>query len=177
MAVRHKLIAVASAAILALTSIAFVGSAQAQFGWFGIKQQLGVVMTAAEAHRKAEAGELVLIDVRSSDEWKATGVPASGFAITMHQDTEAFLNALDAAVGADRGKPVAVICATGVRTTYLQKPLKKMGFSDLVNVAEGMLGGRHGDGWIKAGLPVRRWTGAADTSPTASSGNAPQASR
>jgi rhodanese-related sulfurtransferase len=40
-------------------------------------------MSAREAHAKALAGELVLVDIRTTDEWRKTGVPASGYAITM----------------------------------------------------------------------------------------------
>lgn len=146
-------------------AIAVLASAAGAQGIMGMKEQLGEVITARDAHERALKGEVVIVDIRSSEEWKETGVPASGFAITMHQNADVFLNALDAATGGDRTKPLALICATGSRTTYLQKPLRQMGFTQVMNVAEGMQGGRFGDGWAKGGLPVRKWAGAADTGP------------
>ncbi len=148
-----------------LTMIAVAGTAVSAQGLLGSKEQLGEVVAPRDAHERALKGEMVIVDVRSSEEWKESGVPASGFAITMHQDAAIFLNGLDAAMGGDRTRPLALICATGSRTTYLQKPLKQMGFTRVMNVAEGMQGGRFGEGWVKSGLPVRQWAGAADTGP------------
>lgn len=115
------------------------------------------VLSAAEAHDKAIKGEIVLVDIRHPEEWKETGVPASGYAITMHQKGADFLKQLSAAVGGDTTKPIALICATGSRTTYLQGPLKEVGFTTVLNVTEGMMGNRIGQGWLKAGLPIRTW--------------------
>ncbi|MCB1513456.1 MAG: hypothetical protein KDJ18_01315 [Hyphomicrobiaceae bacterium] len=117
----------------------------------------GEVMTPAEAHEKALKGEIVLVDVRTPDEWKQTGLPASGHAITMHQQGPDFLRQLDQALGGDRSKPLAVICRTGNRTGSLVAPLEKVGYTRVINVAEGMVGGRYGAGWIKAGLPIRTY--------------------
>ncbi|MEO1543908.1 MAG: rhodanese-like domain-containing protein [Pseudomonadota bacterium] len=143
-----------------------VPSSQAQLSWLLGKERLGVVLSAQEAHERAMTGQAVLVDVRSSAEWRESGVPASGFAITMHQDPRKFVKELTEAMGGDTNRPLAVICATGVRTTYLQDALKKLGFSQPINVTEGMIGGRYGDGWIKLGLPVRKWARAADIKPT-----------
>ena len=117
----------------------------------------GEVMTPAEVNEKALKGEVVLIDVRTPQEWQQTGLPASGYAITMHQKGADFLSQLDAALGGDRNKPLAVICRTGNRTGSLVGPLEKAGYTRVINVAEGMVGGRYGQGWIKGGLPVRAY--------------------
>ncbi len=115
-------------------------------------------MSAAEAHAKALAGEITLIDVRTPDEWKETGVPASAHTITMHQAGPQFLAQLDAVLGGDRTKPVAVICRTGNRTSSLVGPMRQVGYQNVIDVSEGMAGGRNGAGWAKSGLPIRRWT-------------------
>lgn len=130
------------------------------------KADKGVVMSAPEAHEKALRGELTLVDVRTPEEWKQSGVPASGYAVTMHQDAKAFQSQLNAVLGNDPTKPVAVICRTGNRTTGLQGPLKSLGFTNPINVVEGVAGGPNGTGWIKTGLPLRPWRSAADTAPT-----------
>lgn len=127
--------------------------------------ELGQVVSAAEAHSRATKGEVVLVDVRTADEWNETGLPASGHALTMHQEPRIFLQRLTQLMGSDRTKPVAIICRTGNRTTMLQAELRKAGFTNVINVAEGMVGGPHGQGWIKTGLPIR--PGTASASPPA----------
>ncbi|MGD9784873.1 MAG: rhodanese-like domain-containing protein [Hyphomicrobiaceae bacterium] len=121
----------------------------------------GEVMSPAEAHEKASKGEIVLVDVRTPEEWKQTGVPASAHAITMHQKGPEFVSQLDAALGGDRSKPLAVICRTGNRTGSLIGPLEQAGYKRVINVAEGMAGGRYGPGWKKTGLPIRPWSPGA----------------
>lgn len=117
----------------------------------------GEVMSPQEAHEKASKGEIVLVDVRTPQEWQQTGLPASGHAITMHQQGPDFVAQLDKALGGDRSKPLAVICRTGNRTGSLVAPLERAGYTRVINVAEGMVGGRYGAGWIKAGLPLRKY--------------------
>lgn len=131
----------------------------------------GRVMSAAEAHRKALAGEVVLVDVRRPSEWRQSGVPASGHAVTMHQDAGQFRAELLQAMDYKPDRPLALICATGGRTTWLLPRLRQMGFRDVINVAEGMMGGRHGQGWLLNGLPTRAWVSAtASTAPRITSG-------
>ena len=117
----------------------------------------GELMSAAEAHEKATKGEITLVDVRTPDEWKQTGVPASAHAITMHQDGPKLLAELDRVLGGDRSKPLAIICRTGNRTGSLAGPLQKAGYARVIDVSEGVSGSRAGQGWFKAGLPVRKW--------------------
>ncbi|MDX2289327.1 MAG: rhodanese-like domain-containing protein [Hyphomicrobiaceae bacterium] len=119
-------------------------------------------ISAAEAHAKASSGAITLIDVRTPDEWKQTGVPASAYTITMHQPGPQFLAQLDAVLGGDRTKPVAVICHTGSRTGALVGPMRQVGFANVIDVSEGMAGGRNGTGWAKSGLPIRRWAPGQD---------------
>jgi rhodanese-related sulfurtransferase len=120
----------------------------------------GQVMGAAEAHAKALAGEVVLVDVRTPEEWAETGVPASAHAVTMHQDGRAFVAGLSQALGGDTTRPLAIICRSGNRTSAIYADLRRAGFSGLINVAEGISGGPHGAGWLKAGLPMRPQLGA-----------------
>lgn len=134
--------------------------AVAFFAWrmFGpARVAAGEVMSPTEAHEKAKKGEIVLVDVRTPDEWKQTGLPASGHAITMHQNRQEFVKQLDAALGGDKSKPLAVICRTGNRTGSLVGPLEKAGYTRVIDISEGMVGGRNGQGWIRSGLPVRKY--------------------
>jgi rhodanese-related sulfurtransferase len=127
----------------------------------------GRLLSPAEAHAKAVAGEIVLVDVRTADEWKETGLPASAHAITMHQDGRTLVAELDRVLGGDRNKPLAIICRTGNRTSHLQAALKAAGYGNVFNVAEGMAGGPYGRGWLKAGLPTRPGSGPQSPVPAA----------
>lgn len=146
MTTRAKLLGAALAALLLC-----YGLVQAQRG----SADLGNVMSVAEAHGKALKGEVVFVDVRTPEEWKETGLPASAHALSMAQDPRTFLRQLTELMGSDRSKPVAIICRTGNRTTMLQAELKKAGFTNVINVAEGVAGGPNGQGWLRAGLPIR----------------------
>lgn len=129
------------------------------------------VLAASVAHAKAQAGEIVLVDIRTPEEWRETGVPASAHAITMHQDPQAFVRQLVAAMGGDRNRQVALICRTGNRSSSMQAALVKAGFTDVVDVAEGVAGSSYGRGWLKAGLPAR--PGSQAGSPPAPTSKAP----
>jgi rhodanese-related sulfurtransferase len=140
---------------LILTAVlAFAATSSAL--WAQSRPTLGTVMTSAQAHTKALAGEIVLVDIRTPEEWRETGIPASASAITMHQDAPKLLAALEKATGGDKTKPLALICRTGNRTTFLQAELQKVGYTSVINVAEGVVGGPNGAGWIKAGLPLKK---------------------
>lgn len=116
-------------------------------------------ISVAEAHSRAVSGDLVLVDIRAPKEWLASGLPASGKAITMYQRGDQLVSALQTATGGDPGKPIALICASGVRSLRLQGMLRRAGFTNVINVLGGMFGTRRDIGWLKAGLPVRTWAG------------------
>lgn len=115
----------------------------------------GPSIAPAAAHEKALTGDLVLVDVRTPSEWLETGIPASAHSITMHQDPERFLAELLDTMDGDKTRQLAIICRTGARTTMLQSQLSQIGFSNVLNVTEGMLGSVAGPGWRKTGLPTR----------------------
>lgn len=114
------------------------------------------VMTPGEANFRTEAGELMLIDVRSPQEWRETGVPRGARRVTIHDPggLKGFVDAIAAAVDGDLKKPIALICARGNRSTIAQRVLREAGFTRVFNVREGFIGGPYGPGWVKRGLPV-----------------------
>ena len=111
-------------------------------------------LDAIQAHTRAEAGKLVLIDVRTEEEWRETGIGTSAVPISMLD--RAFLQKLDAAVGGDKTKPIAMICASGVRSAMVARALANYGFSRVYDVSEGMDGSRAGPGWLARKLPVKQ---------------------
>ena len=157
-----------------ITKFSLLGAALlmvAAGGWwawqtrYAVSGGQGNFLEVRQAHARAKSGEIVLVDVRRPSEWRASGVPASGHTITMHQNGVLFLAKLLAATGGDKTRPLALICATGGRTTWLQSRLRQAGFTNLINVTEGMKGSRYGAGWLKKGLPVRKWTEHSSSKP------------
>ncbi len=110
-------------------------------------------ISARQAHAAAIRGELVLVDVRTPHEWRATGIGQHAVPISMHEP--GFIDRLDHLISGDRSRRIALICAQGGRSGSLQRTLSRMEFSSVLNVAEGMEGGPNGAGWIAQGLPVR----------------------
>ncbi|MEP3333733.1 rhodanese-like domain-containing protein [Sedimentitalea sp.] len=112
----------------------------------------GGTLSVAEAHQQVADGEVVLIDIRRPKEWQRTGVPAGAAPLDMRRDD--FGQALSAIVGPDRSRPIALICARGVRSARLALALSDAGYTNIIDVPEGMLGSAAGPGWLDAGLPV-----------------------
>ncbi|MDU9003958.1 rhodanese-like domain-containing protein [Sedimentitalea todarodis] len=113
---------------------------------------VGGKLTVAEAHQQAVEGNVVLIDIRRPQEWRHTGVPDGAALLDMRRDD--FEPALATIVGPDRSRPIALICARGVRSARLALELTDAGYTNIIDVPEGMLGSAAGPGWLDAGLPV-----------------------
>ncbi len=115
----------------------------------------GARLGVNEAHARAVSGEVILIDIRTPREWTATGLPEGGHPIDMRRKD--FVAALDAVAGPDRTRPIALICARGVRSARLGLRLTEAGYNNIIDVPEGMLGSRAGPGWLARDLPVRTY--------------------
>lgn len=109
----------------------------------------------AQAYEEASQGKLILVDIRTTGEWRETGTPTVAKRISMHE--EGFLDRLKDAVNGDKSARIALICATGVRSARLGATLGSHGFFNVVHVSEGMLGNADGTGWLDAGLPVESY--------------------
>lgn len=101
----------------------------------------------------AAAGEILLVDIRTPEEWRASGVAAPAHPLDMRDP--AFPAKLQALMAANPGRPVALICATGGRSGFASGKLAEYGMSGVIDVSEGMFGSAAGPGWLKRGLPVR----------------------
>ena len=111
-------------------------------------------LSAPEAFAKAEAGELVLIDIRRPSEWRESGIASVATPLSMHEN--GFIEGLEQIRAANPDKEIALICATGGRTAFLQKELTKRGLGSTIDVSEGMFGNGDAPGWLKRGLPLRQ---------------------
>ena len=110
------------------------------------------LIAADEAYAAAKRGELLIIDVRTPVEWRETGIPEG--AKTAEFGASAFVGAVIEAVASDKSRPIAVICRSGNRSTKAADALKANGFSQVLNIREGMSGSSAGPGWLKRGLPI-----------------------
>ena len=111
-------------------------------------------LSAPEAYSAARDGKLRLIDIRTPEEWRQTGVAPGAERVDFYRGPVVLLNAVLQMVDGDRSKPIALICRTGNRTTHAQKFLQQQGFTRVYNVKEGMVGSAAGPGWLKRSLPV-----------------------
>ena len=126
---------------------------------------LFVVLTAAvsnaaesisppDALKEIEAGNMILLDIRSPEEWKQTGVASVAIPLTMH--SKEFLNRFQKVVSENKDKKIGIICATGGRSQWLQGELAKRGLTPVIDVSEGMMGNKKGPGWIARGLAMKK---------------------
>jgi rhodanese-related sulfurtransferase len=122
--------------------------------WFNLGASIeGGALSVQEAHAAALSGAVTLIDIRRPDEWSRTGIGAGAIPIDMRDP--AFIETLLTFV-IDMDAPVALICARGVRSRGLAKRLTAAGFTNIIDVPEGMQGSGAGPGWLGAGLPITR---------------------
>lgn len=126
------------------------------FGAFAADVEGVSALSPAEALQAVRDGSVVLIDIRRPDEWARTGVPEGAVPIDMRRPD--FAEAVRAAQ-AEAALPVALICARGVRSRRMTQVLTEVGFDQIIDVPEGMLGSFAGPGWLKKGLPVVAWSG------------------
>lgn len=134
---------------VALAAAGTVGALQ----WFNVGAAIAEnALSVQDAHRGAMDNRITLIDIRRPDEWARTGVGEGAVPLDMRRDD--FIDALLVEVAGARAAPVALICARGVRSARLSSQLTEAGFTQIIDVPEGMLGSGAGPGWLKAGLPV-----------------------
>lgn len=104
------------------------------------------------AHAKALAGEIILVDIRTPEEWLQTGLGEG--AVGLDMTAQNFVMELVDLRKNNPETPIALICRTGNRSGFVVGELARQGFPGLVDVSEGMAGGPNGQGWIPRGLPV-----------------------
>jgi len=112
----------------------------------------GPTLDAESAFQRVQAGELLLVDIRQPDEWAETGSPQGAQRLNLRSPD--FIDRLSRLAEGDRTRPIALICASGGRSARTAQALTEAGFTNVLDVSEGMLGSAAGPGWIARGLPV-----------------------
>ena len=113
---------------------------------FGGGQSSVPSLDPAEAHARVRRRDLLLIDVRTKEEWR-TGVAKGAKAITLGDPC--MVDTIYTLLKEDASKPVAVICRSGMRSGRAAKMLAGAGFTNVSNIKGGMMA------WTAAGLPTQ----------------------
>jgi hydroxyacylglutathione hydrolase len=98
-------------------------------------------ITVPELHRRLQAGEVDVLDVRQPAEWAAGHIPQATFVT----GAELPLRASDVP---DRDRPLVVVCGSGFRSSVMASWLRAGGRQRVVNLIGGM------SAWRAAGYPV-----------------------
>ncbi|TBW38241.1 rhodanese-like domain-containing protein [Siculibacillus lacustris] len=99
-------------------------------------------LTPPEAHRRAVAGEILLVDVREAHEWAEGHVPGA------HHAPLSSLATTVAAIPTD--KPVVFYCLAGGRSAKAIELARSLGLPHGAHVGGGI------GAWRAHGLPVER---------------------
>lgn len=115
------------------------------------------ILDPVAANEAAQTGAILLLDIRSPREWRQSGVPAPALTVTWHdpRGQYGFVKTVLDTVQGDRTRPIALICAAGVRSSRARRLLESEGFTTVYDVSEGMYGARSGPGWKARGLSLR----------------------
>jgi len=109
-------------------------------------------LSPREAHDAGRAGRLLLVDIRTPEEWRDTGLPHG--ALPLDADGAAFEPRL-AGLRLDHPKrPIAFIDRTGSQAAALAARLTGRGWRDVSAVRGGMLAP---GGWLAEKLPVTEY--------------------
>lgn len=139
--------------LLGMLGLSVLLAALAPGGGLAAERTIGV----RDALEGVRSGALTLVDVRSPQEWRKTGLPEGAEAVTIHgpEGLPGFVAAIRERLGEGGDQPIALICATGVRSTAASRALRAAGFTRVLNVREGLFGNQtDGPGWLRSGLPT-----------------------
>ncbi|MDP6708328.1 MAG: rhodanese-like domain-containing protein [Alphaproteobacteria bacterium] len=105
-------------------------------------------------HRQA----VTIVDIRRPEEWRQSGYPSGAERATIRSRTgeRGFLDRIAAITGGNKAAPLALICATGVRSKLATEILRRAGYRNVVDIGEGMFGSARGVGWMARQLPLSR---------------------
>ena len=111
-------------------------------------------LSAPQAFERSKQGGLLIIDIRTPEEWRETGVIPGARRVDFYRGPDVLLKSVLQMVNGDRNAPIALVCHSGSRTIQAQRFLQAQGFTQVYNVREGMAGSAAGPGWLHRPLPV-----------------------
>lgn len=110
------------------------------------------LLSATDARTMQQSGDLIILDIRTRDEWQETGLAAGAWPVSMHEADfgERFVEILQR----HPAEQIALICRTGNRSDFVRSQLEAQGVTGIHDISEGMIGNGDAPGWIVRGLPV-----------------------
>ena len=127
-----------------------VGAVAPGFVW---AQSLPPEMPVSRADLLVRKAGGTLIDVRSPEAWRQTGVPVTGHAISFENPN--FLSSVAEVVGGDKAAPIVLVCQAGDVSVQARETLLAAGYENVTVMAGGISGP---NGWIDADLPLRPYS-------------------
>lgn len=116
-----------------------------------------IELSLEEALNQYEKGNILIIDVRTSNEWKMTGIIPDSILINMHDDNhqerKEFLEELKKELSLNQNKNIAFICASGARSKIVSDFLINEGYKNIFHIPDGILG-KQNNGWLFQGYPI-----------------------
>ena len=114
-------------------------------------------LTLQEAHSLYINKKLTIIDVRTINEWKMTGIIPTSILINMHddkyQERNGFVTEITKILLEYQDKNVAFICASGARSKIITDYLVNKGYKNIYHIPDGIMG-KQNDGWLFNGYPL-----------------------
>ena len=107
-------------------------------------------MSVEEAREATLRDDIILVDIRTPEEWRETGV--ADVAVTLDMRRRDFVQKLLALRAEHPERKLGLICATGGRSRYLATWLMRNRVAGIIDIPAGMLTRQ---GWLKKKLPVR----------------------
>ena len=96
----------------------------------------------------ANRPDLVIIDVRTLQEWEQGHIPTAGRIDFLEDDFDSIAFALP------KNRPIALYCAAGGRSSEAMQKMKEAGFSELYNLRGGFYGWEDAGGTISEAPPT-----------------------
>ena len=112
-----------------------------------------------------QKGDILIIDIRTTNEWIMTGVIPNSILINMHdadnQERKEFLEELKKELSDNENKRISFICASGARSKIVAEFFIKEGYKNISHIPDGILGKRN-DGWLFQGYPIVKYNKKKD---------------
>jgi len=128
------------------------GATVASHLWPGGAFAEAQLLRAPDARTMQQSGDIIILDIRTRDEWHETGLAAGAWPVSMHEaDFGERLVEILRRYPADQ---IALICRTGNRSSFVRSQLAAQGVTGIQDISEGMIGNGDAPGWIARGMPV-----------------------
>ena len=124
------------------------------------KQTLINDINPTEAWKLQQSNKLLIIDVRTIQEWKETGVIPGSILVNMHDENfyerSNFIEEILNLIGDNKATPIGVICGSGARSSLTRDALNNIGYTNVLNISQGIMG-KNKKGWIELNLPLKTY--------------------